>query len=599
MKTHVSFHSLSLPFTPLILFFTFHLSPFTLNAQDVPSESVLVRGSYRPVIDTSEKIFFPTDITDTAAVSPHSFIYSITPTRLHALYEPARIRAARIKGEPATRLYNNYLRVGMGNYWSPLLDLYWSSTRDPLKTYGVRFNHQSSWGSISSDDPAENYGKNHFGFTGITLFGKYIVKDILQLSSDLSYEHDHNLLYGFNDNTLQTALGMNRDDVDLSDIRAKYNRLSWNFGLRNMELDANKLGYSLNLRLYDLWASWYRNDFNLNLSGDIHYGFNIGNQYKGVAYLRAEWDGYIQSFDADGAMPLGYVLALPVNYTEKHHLNIVKVNPYADFMLNGLHFHAGFTAGWDAYTELAEGTIFRFFPDVVVSKHLFDGTLVLSLGATGGIDANNLNTIRQLNPYIAPLAEYRATRHYDFTGHARWTLSKKLELNVEVGYSLLQDDLTFMLDPNYGLNNVFQTLYLDDNRFTVGGDIAFVNDEMLTLRVGGHYYSYANIEYDTPALLPDAVFYRPDWDLLAAMDLNYDDKWLFHLEGDLLGKTLADNGDELPIRYGINAEVEYRHNRALSFFLKMDNLAFQRYFYWANYPSQRGLFILGLTYTIN
>jgi hypothetical protein len=83
------------------------------------------------------------------------------------------------------------------------------------------------------------------------------------------------------------------------------------------------------------------------------------------------------------------------------------------------------------------------------------------------------------------------------------------------------------------------------------------------------------------------------------MDLNYEDKWLFHLEGDLLGKTLADNGDELPMRYGINAEVEYRHNRALSFFLKMDNLAFQRYFYWANYPSQRGLFILGLTYTIN
>lgn len=583
----------------LLFFFSLFTFHFPLSAQnDVPSESVLVRGSYRPVIETSEKIFFPTEMSDTAAVKPHSFIYSITPTRLHALYEPARIRAARIKGEPATRLYNNYLRIGFGNYWSPLLDLYLSSTRDPLKTYGIRINHRSSWGSISSDDPVENYGKNHFGLTGITLFGKYIVKDILQLASDLNYEHDHNLLYGFTDNTLLTQMGLTRDNISVSDYRAKYNLLSWNFGLRNMELDANKLGYSLNLHLSDLWASWYRNEFNLNLSGDIHYGFNLGNQYKGVAYLHAEWDGYIQSFDADGDMPLGYVMATSLNYTEKHNLNIVKVNPYADFMLNGLHFHVGFTAGWDAYTEPGEGTIFRFFPDVVVSKHLFDDALVLSLGATGGIDANNLNTIRQVNPYIAPLADYRATRHYDFTGHARWTLSKKLEINAEVSYGLLQDDLTFMLDPNYSLDNVFQTLYLDDNRLTVGGDIAFVNDEMLTLRVGGHYYSYANIEYDIPTLMPDAVLYRPDWDLLAAMDLNYEDKWLFHLEGDLLGKTLADNGDELPMRYGINAEVEYRHNRALSFFLKMDNLAFQRYFYWANYPSQRGLFILGLTYTI-
>lgn len=579
----------------LISPFTFHHSP--CFAQDGPSESVLVRGSYRPVIDSSEKIFFPTDITDTAPATPHSFIYSITPTRLHALYEPARIRAARIKGEPTTKLYNNYLRLGMGNYWSPLADFYWSSTRDPKKTYGVRFNHRSSWGSISSDDPAENYGKNHFGLTGITLFGKYIVKDILQLSSDINYEHDHNLYYGFTDNTLQARMGLTRDDVSVSDYRAKYNILTGHFGIRNMELDANKLGYSLDLRLSDLWASWNQNEFNLNLSGDIHYGFNLGNRYKGVAYLRAEWDGYIRSFSPEGAMPLGYLLAVPTD-TEKHHLNIVKVNPYADFMLNGLHFHTGFTAGWDAFTDDPEGTLFRFFPDVVVSKHLFDGSLVLSLGATGGINANNLNSIRQINPYVGPNAEQRATRHYDFTGHARWTISKKLEANAEVGYSLLQDDLTFMLDPSYSLGNVFMPLYFDNNRFTIGGDIAFINDEILTLRLGGHYYHYSNLEGSVFLPPLTAAYYRPDWDLLASADVNYEDKWLFHLEGQLLGKTQADNGDELPMRYGINAEVEYRHNRALSFFLRMDNLAFQRYFYWANYPSQKGLFILGLTYTI-
>ena len=583
----------------LISPFTFHLSPcLAQNDDGTYNESVLIRGSYRPVIDTSEKIFFPTEIADTATATPHSFLYTISPTRLYTLYEPARIKAAVIKGEPTTRLYNNYFRVGFGNYWTPLLDFYWSSTRDPLKTYGIRFNHRSSWGSISSDDPENNYGKNHFGLTGVTLFGKYIVGDVLQLSSDINYEHDHNLYYGFNDNTLQTTLGMNRDDVELSDIRAKYNILTWNLGIRNMELDANRLGYSLDVRVSDLWASWYRNEFNLNLSGDIHYGFNLGNRYKGVAYLHAEWDGYIQSFDADGAMPLGDVGPSPFIYSEKHSLNIVKVNPYADFMLNGLHFHAGFTAGWDAYTPDPDGTIFRFFPDVVVSKHLFDGTLVLSLGATGGIDANSLNTIRQINPYIAPLAEYRATRHYDFTGHARWTIGKKLEANAEVSYSLLQDDLTFRLDPMYTLNNVFMAQYLNDNRLTVGGDIAFVNDEMLTLRVGGHYYSYANIEYATTTLMPDAVLYRPEWDALAAADVNYDDKWLFHLEGQLLGKRLADNGKDIPMRVGINAQVEYRHNRALSFFLQMENLAFQRYLYWANYPSQKGLFILGLTYTI-
>ena len=137
------------------------------------------------------------------------------------------------------------------------------------------------------------------------------------------------------------------------------------------------------------------------------------------------------------------------------------------------------------------------------------------------------------------------------------------------------------------LNNVFRPLYLDNNRLSIGGTVAFVNDEMITLRAGGHYYNYT-------VLMP----YRPDWDALVSAKVNYHDKWLFYLEGNLLGQMRGDNAEVLPMRYGIAAEVEYRHNRALSFFLRMDNLAFQRYYYWANYSSQRGLFLVGLTYTL-
>ena len=400
---------------------------FTMaNAQqeDTYNESVLVKGSFRPVIEQAEKQNFPAVITDTMERIDHTFQYTISPSRLKALYEPARIKAARIIGEPATKLYNNYLRVGMGNYWSPLADLYWSSTRDPKKTYGVRINHRSSWGSLP------DYGKNHFGLTGITLFGKYIVADKLQLSAAANYEHDHNLYYGFTDDTLQSILGKTRDDISLGDYRAKYNVASLNLGVRNMELDGYELGYNANLRLSDLWASWGQNEFNLNLNGDVHYGFMPLRGLMGVAYLHAEWDGYTHRFRPDGEMPLGY-FPTPVTDTIRGSRNIVKLNPYVDFMYEGLLFHAGFTAGWDAFTA-SDSVTFRFFPDVVVSKHFLNNTLVLSLGATGGFSANNWDVIRKVNPYVGPGAEQRATRHYDFVGHARWTISKKLEANAEV-----------------------------------------------------------------------------------------------------------------------------------------------------------------------
>ncbi|MBP3764082.1 MAG: hypothetical protein J6I49_09455 [Bacteroidales bacterium] len=556
------------------------------------NESVLVRGSYRPVIMQSEKLNFPARITDTITPMEHVFNYNITPpSRLKSLYEPARIKAARIIGEPATKLYNNYFRLGIGNYWTPLADLYWSSTRDRLKTYGIRMNHLSSWGSIT------DYGRINNGVTGITLFGKYIVKEKLQLFTDLNYEHDHNLYYGFTDSTLYDAMGLIRDDISRSEYRAKYNVATWNIGIRNMQLDVNKLGYSANLRLSDLWASWHQNEFNLNFSGDIHYGFKVLRQYKGVAFLRAEWDGYSHRFRPEGEMPLGFrIPGLTPPYTLHDTVtgtrNIVKVNPYVDFIFNDLQFHSGMTLAWDAFTE-GLSTTFRFFPDIVVSKKLMKEAVAVSVGFTGGLDANNWNTLRMVNPYIAPNAEQRTTRHYDLSGHVRWSISKKLEANLEAIYSWLRDDLTFALDTHYMLGNVYNPLYVDNNRFSLGGDIAFVNDEMLTLRGGGHIYRYGNV--DTP---DEVMPYRPKWDALLAVDLNYHDKWLFHLEGRLLGKMQGDLGTELPMRYGVNAEVEYRHTRAVSFFLKMDNLAFQRYYYWANYPSRKALFILGLTYTM-
>lgn len=569
------------------------LAGATAQAQEenVYNESVLVKGSYRPVIMQAEKLNFPVRITDTISRMDHVFRYEVAPPgRLKALYEPARIKAARIIGEPATKLYNNYLRLGVGNYWTPLADLYWSSTRDQQKTYGVRFNHLSSWGSIP------DYGRINNGVTGITLFGKYIVKEKLQLYTDLNYEHDHNLYYGFSDSTLEAVMGKTRDDISRSDYRAKYNLATWNIGLRNMQLDVNKLGYAVNLRLSDLWASWHQNEFNLNLSGDIHYGFPMLRQYKGVAYLRAEWDGYSHRFRPEGEMPLGCDYP-GFTDTIKGSRNIVKFNPYVDFIFNDLQFHTGMTLAWDAFSY-EPNTNFHFFPDVVVSKKLMKEAVAVSLGFTGGLEANNWNTLRIVNPYIAPNADQRATRHYDLIGHLRWSMSKKLEANAEVSYSWLNDDLTFMLSNHFILENVYTPLYLDDNRFTLGADIAFVNDEMLTLRLGGHYYHYSNIKGSV--LLPPftAVYYRPNWDALLAADVNYNDKWLFHLEGRLLGKMQSDPSEELPVRYGINAEVEYRHNKALSFFLKMDNLAFQRYYYWANYPSTKGLFILGLTYTM-
>lgn len=581
---------------------------FAQSKDETFNESVTVTGTYRPEIGEFNKINVAPQISDTSTAMRHKFTYDVNTRRLTSLYSPTRIKAAKIIGEPTTRLYNNYLRLGFGNYWSPMAEFYYNSTRSKKINYGAFVTHRSSWGTIGKkkkgvDFPSTYYGKNYFSQTGATVFGKFIVGDRVQLATDLSYENDYNLYYGFNDSTLHvndsvlfgahSATVNYRDSLKVKDYRSLYNRLTWNFGAR--DLSTNALGYSANLKVSNLWALYKQNELNLNIDGDLHYAFTVGKRkkYKSVAYLHLMWDGYssVAKPTSGMKMPLGYTGADPT--TQSAFRNLFDINPYVEFLLGTFKLHGGFTANIENFDN-ADTTHFHIYPDVEASASFLKDRLNLSLGAVGGMDANSLDVIRQVNPYVGPYASLRGTSHYDFYLRMRVNFSKKLEMKLYGEFNMFKNDLCFQLDTNYVLKNVYEPLYLTYNRVKAGGCFSFVNDEMLNISLGGNYYYY------TDKTLP----YRPDFDAYMTARFNYRDKWLFGIEALVIGQVRGSQQDAsgvaetLPLRYGLSAELEYRHNRALSFFIKADNLCYQRYYLWSNYPSQRITFLAGLTYTI-
>ncbi len=600
-------------------------SGFTCWAQsdsNVYNERVVVTSRYKPVVEETPKINVAPTITDTVSTIHKSFTYDISTTRLTSLYEPSRIKAARIIGEPATRLYNNYIKLGGGNYWSPLAELYFNSLRSTNKNYGVRAVHHSSWGTIGfpsdSVPSSSHYGQAPFSYTDINLFGKLITRKNLQLSGDLGYQNDFNRYYGFSDSTLDAVTGLERDSLAKSDYNAVYNLVSANFGLKTLNTDVHALGYEVNLNAADLFASYGQNELNVNLDGNIHYGFTLAQKYKGIAYLHLTYNGFFNDFNPL-SLPLGADSLSTAGLSDRdsttgrsvlagrdsHHL--YKANPYLDFIFSGFQIHAGAVVAVDAFNS-NKGKV-HVYPDATVTKSFFDDLLTATLAAQGNIDANSWNQIRMVNPYVAPGSQVRATSHYDFAAKVRFNLSKKIDFSVYGVYSSLDDDLSFELSDKYLLHNVFNPVYDSLTRIKVGGHFAFVNDEMLRLEAKGNYYIYKNkrtqLQGSEWVELP--LYYRPDFDAAVAATVNYNDKIIGRIEFQLMGRTpytaekAADGSDStlyLPLRYGLNLEVEYRHNKALSFFLKADNLLFQRYFYWQNYPSYRGLFLAGLTYTI-
>lgn len=610
--------------TAIIFNFLFN-SAHAQSDSNVYNERVVVTSRYKPVIGDIHKLNVAPAITDTLTTMPKAFDYSISSRRLTSLYVPSRIKAARIIGEPATRLYNNYLKLGFGNYWSPMAELYYNSTRSKDYNYGVRATHHSSWGTIGkAADPDSlpsptHYGQAPFSFTDVALFGKMITKKNLQLSADLGYQNDFNRFYGFSDSTLDAVMSVPRDSINRSDYKMVYNLFSLDLGLKTLNTDVGALGYEANVNVADLVASYNQNEFNLNLDGNIHYGFTLAKQYKGVAYLHLTYNGFASNFNPD-VLPLGADRLLGVALTtrddstgrsalaNRNYLNLYKANPYIDFLFQGFQIHAGATVALDAYNVPNGGKV-RVYPDATISKTFLHDIVHVALTATGNVDANSWNTIRMVNPYVAPNAEVRATSHYDLIANGRLSLSKKLNFGITGAYSLIDNDLSFALNDRYTLGNVFVPVYDSLTRLKVGANLQFINDEMLQVELRGNYYIYHNksTELVGDKTMEKPLYYRPSFDASLLTTANYHDKIIGRLEFQLLGKTpygstIDTEGnrvyDCLPLRYGLNLEVEYRHNKALSFFLKADNLLFQRYFYWQNYPSYRGLFIAGLTYTI-
>ena len=589
---------------------------------NVYNERVVVTSRYKPVVEETQKINVAPTITDTVSTLSKSLTYDISTRRLTSLYEPSRIKAARIIGEPATKLYNNYLKLGFGNYLSPLAEVYFNSLRNPDKTYGIRATHHSSWGTIGRPDKEkpspDYYGQAPFSLTDITAFGKLITKSHHQLSADIGYQNDFNRYYGFSDSTLYSVMGLIRDSVKKPSYRAVYNTVSANVGLKTLNTDVRALGYEANVNVTDLFASYNQNEFNINFDGNMHYGFTIAQKHKAIAYLHLTYNGYINNYDPT-ELPFGadssLLAVLPdpdqptiVSPLRSHsYLGLYKANPYIDFIFSGFQIHAGAVVMLDGYNHPGSGKV-HVYPDATVSKSFFNELLNATLEAKGNMDANSWNHIRTINPYIAPNSPVRATSHLDLAAKVRLNLSKKIDINLYGIYSNLNDDLSFRLDNRYHLNNVFTPIYDSLTRIKLGGNIVFLNDEMLRLEAKGNYYIYRNKRTQLVGCewrqLP--LYYRPDFDAGVCATVNYHDKIIGRLEFQLLGRSYATapafDGSAstyyLPMRYGLNMEVEYRHNKALSFFLKADNLLFQRYYYWQNYPSYRGLFLLGLTYTI-
>jgi hypothetical protein len=154
------------------------------------------------------------------------------------------------------------------------------------------------------------------------------------------------------------------------------------------------------------------------------------------------------------------------------------------------------------------------------------------------------------------------------------------------------------LNPQYG--NHFIPLKDDVELFNLHGEISGTISDKISYKGNANWYDYTLTKYDYP-------WNKPSWDGQIEMKYNLRNKIIAGADITAFGKRklMTVNAEETlqtpvdaPIHININLSAEYRYTKILSFWLKINNITFNRYYEWAWYPSQRFLCMVGFTYSL-
>jgi hypothetical protein len=181
-------------------------------------------------------------------VIPKSEIqYPLLSLRYETRFELENIEAAQVKLiQNMSKIYNSYAKIGIGNYFMPMADIYYNNTRSRKYMYGANLKHLSSFGEIKGYAPAQ------FSRTKANVFGGINEKDYTALG-DFTWNNRGLHWYGFPDPNA------NRDS-----ILQRFNEVSTQFSYASHKKDSNNLNYKIGL-IYTHFGDRKRNPDSLKL----------------------------------------------------------------------------------------------------------------------------------------------------------------------------------------------------------------------------------------------------------------------------------------------------------------------------------------------
>ena len=544
----------------LLALFVASVFPIMLEGQQ---EEVRVVKPYSPTLSGAQKIELLPSLEEEIEYDLPEFSYQLFPKRYDSKYRLEPINAARMVKMPLNKLYKSQLRLGMGNYLTPLTELNINQLRSRNGTFGLTLKHHSMNGKVKLENDLKapaGFNENQAEIYG-SRFMKKAVLDYNVGASYNSYVH-----YGV-DPTLDTVLAR-------EDAVHPYFTAEGGLGLHSMHADSFHFNYDASLDYY-----FFTHQFDqMEHGAEGKFTFNKRLSVVDIAG------------DAGGAFYGHY----PDWDTVMNNHTMFWLNPHVAKSSAEWRF----TAGVNAYGEVRDGVFTpHFYPKASFQFNIVKEVIVPYFGVDGYLESNNFRKTVKENPYMVPGLSLLPTSH-KLIGYAglKGRFSDAVAYNLKGSYSIIDDQYFFVNDNSDPLMNQFTVVYDDITLLNLHGEFSVRPTDSWKIFLQGNYYNYTLVREDQP-------WNKPAFDLSLLARYNMSDKILINVGISAIGSRYYENfnptlEETLPLTIDANLGLEYRYSKLLSFWARFNNLAAQKYYLYNNYPSYRFRAMLGLTYAL-
>lgn len=556
-------------FNRSLLIGIFLMTASQVFSQTVGNNKVIITRGFTPTINDATKIIRNPTISDTVYQSP-KFQYQIHDAVIETPFKVKNINAAKMRGEPLNKLYNDYVAVGFGNYTTPFFEFYHSNLRSRDTKYGIHARHLSSQGNIT------DYAYPGFSNNLLEAYYTKIMKESL-FNVDAKYQRDVVHFYGFEPALIPDSIGVPSDD----DIKQIYNlgevKMQWKrYRKRPKEMD-----YDLKLNYHYLQDNFKTAENQVDLNTRFDWRVNLINalteqrlgSHLNYSFYNNTWDSI--------ATRNSSLLSIKPFYTFRYRTLMVKAAISADVSI-------------DSVTKV------NFFPHVDLKLEAIKKILYFNFSIAGGIKKNTLKNYSDENPFISNNINMDFTNYkYLVNFGLGSTISRELDFNIQLHYNRLEHAPLYVTDYSTTYNNTFNVVYDDYDEVRLHAGFAWQKQEKLRFMLTGDYFIYN---------MTDQLYawHKPNYKITLTGNYNIGDKILLKAEIFANGSSKAlvetnNNGITLgpqTIKGFVDANlgIEYRYRKRLGIFLNINNIAASQYYQFYNYPSYRFNALLGISY---